>query len=209
MAGISALMGKKIGMTRVFGEDGSSIPVTVLEVGPCVVLQKKTTDKEGYNALQIGYWEKPLKRLNRPARGHVEKAGAETGFRFIREIPVENPDDFEPGQKLTLSDVDMSQLVDVVSVTKGRGFAGTVKRHGFSRGPMAHGSKHHRAVGSTGMSAYPSRVLKGKKMPGRMGGKRKTVKNSLIVDVRPEENLLLVKGGVAGAMNQMVLVYFK
>ncbi len=209
MAGINALMGKKIGMTRVFSEDGSSVPVTVLEVGPCVVLQKKTAEKEGYNALQLGYWEKPLKRLNKPARGHIAKAGVDTGFRFIREIPVEDPGEFEPGQKLTLSDANISQLVDIVSITKGRGFAGTVKRHGFSRGPMAHGSKHHRAVGSSGMSAYPSRVLKGKRMPGRLGGKRKTVKNSLIVDIRPEENLLLVKGGVAGAINQMVLVYFK
>ncbi len=209
MAGINALMGKKIGMTRVFSEEGSSVPVTVLEVGPCVVLQRKTADKEGYNALQIGFVEKPLKKFNRPMRGHIQKAGVESGFRYIREIPVDDPNEFEPGQKLTLSDVNISQLVDIVSVTKGRGFAGTVKRHGFSRGPMAHGSKHHRAVGSTGMSAYPSRVLKGKKMPGRMGGKRKTVKNSFIVDVRPEENLLLVKGGVAGAINQMVLVYFK
>ncbi len=209
MAGINALMGKKIGMTRVFGEDGSSVPVTVLEIGPCVVLQRKTADKEGYNALQIGFGQKPLKRLNRPMRGHVEKAGVDSGFRYIKEIPVDDPNEFEPGQRLTLSDANISQLVDIVSVAKGRGFTGTVKRHGFSRGPMAHGSKHHRAVGSTGMSAYPSRVLKGKKMPGRMGGKRKTVKNSFIVDVRPEENLLLVKGGVAGAINQMVLVYFK
>ncbi len=209
MAGIRALIGKKLGMTQVFGEDGNKIPVTVLEVGPCVVLQKKTVDKEGYNALQLGYWEKPLKKMNRPMRGHIEKAGVDVGFRFIKEVPVDDPDQFDLGQKLTLSDIEESQLVDVVGTTKGRGFAGTVKRHGFSRGPMAHGSKHHRAVGSTGMSAFPSRVIKGKKMPGRMGGKRKTIKNSLIVDIRPEENILLVKGGVAGAINQMVMVYFK
>ncbi len=209
MAGIRALIGKKLGMTQVFNEEGHKIPVTVLEVGPCVVLQKKTVDKEGYNALQLGYWERPLKKINRPLRGHIEKAGVDVGFRFIKEVPVEDPEQFSVGQKLTLSDVGESQLVDVVGTTKGRGFAGTVKRHGFSRGPMAHGSKHHRAVGSTGMSAFPSRVIKGKKMPGRMGGKRKTIKNSLIVDIRPEENILLVKGGVAGAINQMVMVYFK
>ena len=209
MAGIKALMGKKLGMTQVFAEDGSKVSVTVLEVGPCVVLQKKTVEKEGYNALQLGFSEKPLKKLNRPLKGHVEKAGVDTGFRYIKEVPVEDPEAFDIGQRLTLADADVSQLVDIVGTTKGRGFAGGVKRHGFSRGPMAHGSKHHRAPGSTGMSAYPSKVIKGKRMPGRMGGNRKTIKNSLIVDVRPEENLLLVKGGVCGAVNQMVMVYFK
>ena len=209
MGSIKALMGKKLGMTQVFSEDGSAVPVTVLKVGPCVVLQKKTEEKEGYNALQLGFEQKPLKRLNKPMRGHVEKAGAGTGFRYVKEVPVANPDDFALGQELTLEDVDMGQLVDVVGVTKGKGFAGTVKRYGFSRGPMGHGSKHHRAVGSAGMSAYPSKVIKGKKMPGRLGGKKQTIKNSLIIDIRPRENLLLVKGGVAGAVNQIVLVHFK
>ncbi len=209
MGSVKALMGKKLGMTRVFAEDGSSLPVTVLQVGPCVVLQKKTIEKEGYNALQLGFGHKPLKRLNRPMRGHIEKAGVESGFRYIKEVPVDNPEDFTVGQELSLDDVALGQLVDIVGTTKGKGYAGTVKRHGFSRGPMGHGSKHHRAVGSTGMSAYPSKVIKGKKMPGRMGGKRETVKNSLIIDVRPRENLLLVRGGVIGAVNQMVLVHFK
>jgi len=209
MAGVRALIGKKVGMTQVFSEEGNRVPVTVLEVGPCVVLQKKTKEKEGYNALQLGFLEKPLKRMNKPMQGHLKKAGVDTGFRYIKEVPVDNPDDFSVGQTLTLQDAIESQLVDIVATSKGRGFAGTVKRYGFSRGPMAHGSKHHRAVGSTGMSAFPSRVIKGKKMPGRMGGKRKTIKNSLIVDMRPEDNLLFIKGGVAGAVNQMVLVYFK
>ena len=209
MGSVKALMGKKLGMTQVFSEDGRLLPVTVLEVGPCVVLQKKTADKEGYNALQLGFGQKPFKRINRPMKGHMEKAGADTGFRYIREVPVENPEDFTVGQRLSLEDIDFGQLVDIVGVTKGKGYAGTVKRHGFSRGPMGHGSKHHRAVGSSGMSAYPSKVIKGKKMPGRMGGKRETVKNSLIIDVRPGENLLLVKGGVIGAVNQMVLIHFK
>ncbi len=209
MASVKALMGKKLGMTRVFSEDGSSLPVTVLEVGPCVVLQKKTKEKEGYNALQLGFGMKPLSRLNRPMRGHVEKAGLDSGFRYIREVPVDNPEDFQVGQELSLKDVDLGQLVDIIGTSKGKGYAGTVKRHGFSRGPMGHGSKHHRAVGSSGMSAYPSKVIKGKKMPGRLGGARETVKNSLIIDVRPGENLLLVKGGVVGAVNQMVLINFK
>ncbi len=209
MGSVKALMGKKLGMTRVFSEDGSSLPVTVLEVGPCVVLQKKTSEKEGYDALQLGFGKKPLSRLNRPMRGHVEKAGVDTGFRYVREVPVDNPEDFEVGQELSLRDVELGQLVDIIGTTKGKGYAGTVKRHGFSRGPMGHGSKHHRAVGSAGMSAYPSKVIRGKKMPGRLGGKRSTFRNSLIIDVRPGENLLLVKGGVIGAINQMVLVNFK
>ena len=142
-------------------------------------------------------------------QGHFKKAGSETGFRYVREVPVDNPKDFTVGQEISLADVDTGALVDIVGITKGKGYSGTVKRHGFSRGPMGHGSKHHRAVGSSGMSAYPSKVIKGKKMPGRLGGKRETQKNSLIVDVRPGENLLLVRGGVVGAVNQMVLVHFK
>ncbi len=209
MSKITGLMGRKIGMTQVFAEDGSRVPVTVLEVGPCTVVQKKTQDREGYNALQLGYSVKPLSRLNMPARGIVEKAGLDHGFRYLREVKVEDVDAFTEGQVLTLQDAEIGLLVNIIGVTKGRGYAGTVKRHGFSRGPMGHGSKHHRAVGSSGMSAYPGKVIKGKKMPGRMGGKRHTTKNSLIVDVRHDENLLLVRGAVPGAVNQMVMVQFK
>ncbi len=209
MAGVKALLGKKVGMTQVFSEDGKRVPVTVLEVGPCVVLQKKTVDKEGYNALQLGFWPKSLKRVNKPIKGHLDKAGVDSGFRFIREVPVENPDDYSLGQVLTLEDIDVGQIVDIVGKSKGRGYQGVVKRHGFSRGPMGHGSKHHRAIGSAGMSAYPSKVIKGKRMPGRMGGAKITQKNSLVIDVRKQDNLLLVRGGVAGAMNQMVMVSFK
>ncbi len=209
MAKITGLMGRKIGMTQVFAENGNRVPVTVLEVGPCTVIQKKTEAKEGYNALQLGFNKKPLSRLNMPERGIVEKAGLDHGFRYIREIKVDDTEGFQEGQVLSLKDVELGLLVDIVGTTKGRGFAGTVKRHGFSRGPMGHGSKHHRAVGSAGMSAYPGKVIKGKKMPGRMGGKRHTIKNSLIVDVRPDENLLLVKGAVPGAVNQMVMVHFR
>jgi len=209
MSNLTGMMGRKVGMTQVFSEDGQAIPVTVLEVGPCTVLQKKTVKREGYNALQFGFSPKSLGRLKLPEQGHVKKAGLSHGFRYIREISVKDPDAFDVGQVLTLKDLEISQLVDIAGMSKGRGFSGTIKRYGFSKGPMGHGSKHHRAVGSTGQSATPSRVIKGKKMPGRMGGSRVTVKNSMVVDVRPDENLLLVKGCVPGAINQLVYVRLK
>lgn len=209
MLGLKSIMGRKIGMTRTFSDIGQPMAVTVLEVGPCTVLQKKTKDIDGYNALQLGFLKKSIGRLNSPEKGHAKKAGLDHGFYHISECRVDDIDAFELGQIVTLSDLDLKQIVDIVGLSKGRGFAGTVKRHGFSRGPMAHGSKHHREMGSVGQSAFPSRVIKGKRMPGRMGGKRVTVKNSMVVDVRPEENLLLVKGSVPGAINQLVYVKCK
>jgi len=209
MSKLTGMMGRKVGMTQVFSEDGQVVPVTVLEVGPCTVLQKKTVKREGYNALQFGFFPKPLSRLKLPEQGQVKKAGLSHGFRYIREILVEDPDAFDVGQVLTLKDLEIRQLVDIAGVSKGCGFSGTIKRYGFSKGPMGHGSKHHRAVGSVGQSADPSRVIKGKKMPGRMGGNRVTVKNSMVADVRPDENLLLVKGGVPGAINQLIYVRLK
>ncbi len=139
----------------------------------------------------------------------MRKAGLDHGFYMIREFPVDDVDQYQVGQVLTLKDVEVRQLVDIIGVSKGRGFQGTVKRHGFSRGRMGHGSKHHREMGSIGQSAFPSKIIKGKRMPGRMGGKRCTVKNSMVVEVRPEDNLLLVKGGVPGAVNQFVCIRFK
>ncbi len=209
MAGLTGMMGCKVGMTRVFVPEGKAVPVTVLEVGPCTVLQKKTVEREGYNALQLGFKPKRLDRLNRPEHGHIKKAGAEHGFYYIREIRVDNPDDYEVGQVLTLADMDIAQLVDVIGTSKGAGFAGTVKRWGFHRGRMGHGSKHHRTMGSVGQSAYPSKVIKGKRMPGHLGGERVTVQNLMVIDVRPEENLLLVKGAVPGASDQMVCIKSK
>ncbi|MBW2163142.1 MAG: 50S ribosomal protein L3 [Deltaproteobacteria bacterium] len=209
MSNLTGMMGRKVGMTQVFSDDGQVVPVTVLEVGPCTVLQKKTVKREGYNALQYGFSPKPFSRLKLPEQGHMKKAGLSHGFRYIREISVEDPDAFDVGQVLTLKDLEISQLVNIAGMSKGRGFTGAIKRYGFSRGPMGHGSKHHRAVGSVGQSATPSRVVKGKKMPGRMGGNRVTVKNSMVVDVRPDENLLLVKGGVPGAINQLIFVRLK
>ncbi len=209
MAAVKGLLGRKVGMTRVFSEEGQVTPVTVIELGPCTVLQKKTKEREGYNAVQLGFMPKPFSRVSRPHIGHVEKAGAEHGFQYIKEFEVDDPDAFELGQVITLKDVDIRLLVDITGTTKGKGFAGTVKRHGFSRGRMGHGSKHHRQMGSIGQSAFPSRIIKGKRMPGRMGGKRYTIKNSMVVDIRPDDNLLLVKGAVPGARNQMVMVKFK
>ncbi len=209
MSSLNGMIGRKVGMTRVFSEEGTAIPVTVLEVGPCTVLQKKSEEREGYNAVQLGFGEKPFKRLTQPEQGHVKKAGLSHGFYLIREFHVDNLDEFEIGQVLTLNDMQVRQLVDIIGVSKGRGFQGTVRRHGFHRGRMGHGSKHHRQMGSIGQSAYPSKIIKGKRMPGRMGGKRCTVKNSMVVDVRPEDNLILVKGAVPGAVNQFVCVRFK
>ncbi len=209
MSTLNGMIGRKIGMTRVYSEEGHAIPVTVLEVGPCTVLQKKNGQREGYEAVQLGFASKKASRLTLPEKGHLKKSGCEEGFYCIREFQVEDSSAFELGQVLTLKDVDIKQLIDITGVSKGRGFQGTVRRHGFSRGGMGHGSKHHREMGSIGQSAYPSRIIKGKRMPGRMGGKRCTVRNSMVVDVRPEENLLLVKGGVPGAVNQFVCVRFK
>ncbi len=209
MSSLNGMIGRKIGMTRVYSDEGYAIPVTVLEVGPCTVLQKKTVEREGYDAVQLGFGPKALRKLKRPEKGHIEKAGLSHGFYFTREFHVADPGEFEVGQQLTLKDIEVRQLIDITGVSKGRGFQGTVKRHGFSRGGMGHGSKHHREMGSIGQSAYPSRIIKGKRMPGRMGGKRCTVRNSMVVDVRPEENILLVKGGVPGAVNQFVCVRFK
>ncbi len=209
MSKITAMIGRKVGTTQTYTDDGRIVAATVLEVGPCTVLQKKTEERDGYNALQLGFGPKPWKRLKRPEAGHVKKAGADTGFRCIREVKVEDPEAFELGQVLTLEDMELRQLVDITGRSKGKGFQGTVKRHGFSRGPMKHGSKHHRQMGSIGMSATPSRIIKGKRMPGRMGDKRTTIKNYFVIDVRKDDNLLLVKGGVPGAVNQFVYIRAK
>ncbi|MDA8163143.1 MAG: 50S ribosomal protein L3 [Desulfobacteraceae bacterium] len=209
MSGLKGIMGRKLGMTQTFSSMGQAIVVTVLEAGPCTVLQKKTRQTDGYDALQLGFMKKSFGRLNKPEQGQVKKAGLEHGFYYISEFKVDNPDAFELGQIVTLQDLELQQIVDVTGVSKGRGFAGTVKKYGFSRGPMAHGSKHHREMGSVGQSAFPSRVIKGKRMPGRMGGQGATVKNSMVIDVRPEDNLLMVKGSVPGAINQLVCVKCK
>ena len=197
------LIGKKLGMTSVFAPDGRYVPVTVVLAGPCVVTQIKTVDSDGYNALQIGFGEKKASRTTKPLQGHMKKAGGQN-FAFLREVGVENPGDYEVGQTLGLDLFEVGERIDVVGTTKGRGFAGVMKRHGFGGGRKTHGSKCHRVPGSIGCSAWPSKVIKGKKMPGHFGVERKTARNLEIVDIRPEENLILVKGPVPGHRQALV-----
>lgn len=203
------LLGKKIGMTRIYSEEGAAISVTAIEAGPCIILQKKTDDKEGYNAIQVGFGSKKESRMNKPEQGHAKAAG-KGGFYHVMEFRVSDPGQFELGQEISVSDVfNIGDLVDISGKTKGRGFQGVMKRHGFKGGRKTHGSMFHRAPGSIGCSAWPSRVVKGKKMPGHMGDNRVTKKNVIIVDVRPDDNLLLVKGGVPGAKEGLVQIYTK
>ena len=201
----NGLMGKKLGMTGLFTPEGQYVPVTVIEAGPCVVTQIKTEATDGYDALQIGFEEKKQARTNKPMRGHFEKSGGKC-FRHIREVSVENPDEYSLGQEVTLDLFSVGERVDVVGMSKGRGFAGVIKRHGFHGGRKSHGSKSHRIPGSIGCSAYPARVIKGKKMPGQYGVARNTIKNLEIVDIRPDENLILVKGAIPGPKRALVTI---
>jgi len=200
------IYGRKLGMTRIFEEDGAVVPVTVIEAGPCFVVQKKTAAKDGYEAVQVGYDRRPLAKTNKPGQGHLEKHGSKSGFAVLKELKVDNAEDYESGQEITVEQFAIGDRLNVTGTSKGRGFTGTVKRWGFSIGPMTHGSMSHRAPGSIGASAYPSRVIKGKKMPGHMGNVRVTVKNLEVIDVRPEENLLLVKGAVPGPKRGLLLI---
>lgn len=202
---VKALLGRKLGMTQVFAEDGSVVPVTVVQAGPCVVTQVKVPARDGYSAVQIGFGEKKEKKVTRPLKGHLDKVG-KGYFRILREVRVENPDEFQPGQVLDTGVFLVGDRVDVTGISKGKGFAGTVKRWGFSRGPVTHGCKNIREPGSTGCATFPGRVIKGKKMAGQKGNKRATVLNLKIVDVRPEENLLLIKGAVPGGINGFLLI---
>ena len=196
-------------MTRVYNELGRSIPVTVIEAGPCTVLQKKTVGKEGYNAIQVGFLEKKQSRMNKPEAGHFKRSGG-TGYYHVREFRVEDPDSYELGQQVTLTDMlKIGDKVDISGRSKGRGFQGVVKRYGFRGGKASHGSGFLRAPGSIGCSAYPGRVMKGKRLPGRMGMDLKTLKNLTIVDIREEENILLVQGAIPGAKNGLVSIYTK
>ena len=196
-------------MTRVYNELGRSIPVTVIEAGPCIILQKKTDNKEGYNAIQVGFLEKKQSRMNKPEAGHFKRSGG-TGYYHVREFRVDNPEEYELGQSITVAEVlSIGDKVDITGQSKGRGFQGVVKRYGFGGGKASHGSGFHRAPGSIGCSAYPGRVVKGKKLPGRMGTDKKTIKNLTIVDIRTDENILLVEGAVPGAKNGLISIYTK
>ncbi|MBW1772410.1 MAG: 50S ribosomal protein L3 [Deltaproteobacteria bacterium] len=197
------LYGKKLGMTRYFLDEGGSTPATIIKAGPCVVIQRKTVDKDGYEAIQVGFGLQKEDRINRPIRGHLKAAG-ERVFRHLREIRVDDASQFELGQEIG---VDIFSIGDTVSVTghsKGRGFAGVIKRWGFSGGNSTHGSRSHRVPGSIGMSATPGRVARGKKMPGRMGNQKTTIKNLKVVDVRPDMGIIALKGAVPGSKNSIL-----
>jgi large subunit ribosomal protein L3 len=209
MPNTKGILGRKVGMTRVYDENGRAIPVTVIEAGPCTILQKKTVGKEGYNAIQVGFLEKKESRLNKPEAGHFKRSGGK-GFYHIKEFRITDPESYEVGQQITLSEIfTIGDLVDISGKSKGRGFQGVIKRYGFSGGGSTHGSNFHRAPGSIGCSAWPSRVLKGKKMPGRMGNDIVTQKNLKIIDVRDQENVLLVHGTIPGAKNGILNIYSK
>ncbi|BDH63662.1 50S ribosomal protein L3 [Ureibacillus massiliensis 4400831 = CIP 108448 = CCUG 49529] len=198
------ILGRKIGMTQVFAENGDLIPVTVIEATPNVVLQKKTVETDGYEAIQIGFEDKRVKLSNKPEQGHVAKANT-APKRFIREFRNANVAEYEVGQEVKVEIFAEGDVVDVTGVTKGKGFQGVIKRHGQSRGPMAHGSRYHRRPGSMGPVA-PNRVFKQKKLPGQMGGNVVTIQNLEIVKVDAERNLLLVKGNVPGSKKALVTV---
>ncbi|MBP8644523.1 MAG: 50S ribosomal protein L3 [Syntrophobacteraceae bacterium] len=202
---IKTLIGRKLEMTQIFAEDGSVVPITLIEAGPCTVTQVKTPATDGYSALQIGFGSRKPKNVNRPTKGHLDKVG-KGYFRVLREVRVEDAAAFQPGQEISLESFEIGEHVDIVGKSKGKGFAGPIKRWGFQRGPAGHGSKNIREPGSTGNATFPGRVIKGKKMAGQKGNKRVTVMNLQIVDVRPEMNLLLVKGAVPGAKNGIVFI---
>lgn len=197
------ILGKKLGMTQVFTEEGNVVPVTVIEAGPCAVLQKKNIENDGYEAVQLGFSEKKEHRANKPELGHVKKAGT-TPKRFIREIR-DMSTETEVGQELKADLFAQGEHIDVIGITKGKGFAGSIKRHNQSRGPMSHGSRYHRRPGSMGPVA-PNRVMKGKPLPGRMGTDRVTIQNLEIIKIDTDQNLLLVKGSVPGPNNSFVVV---
>ena len=184
-------------MTQVFDEEGNAIPVTVIEAGPCYVTQVKTTQTDGYSAVQIGYGSVAEKALNKPSLGHLAKAGV-SPVRHLKEYRVADPSGLEPGQALTAGQFEAGQLVDVSGTSIGKGFAGYQKRHNFKRGPMAHGSKNHRLPGSIGAGTTPSRVYPGKRMAGRLGGEKVTTRKLTVVRVDADRNLLVVKGAVPG-----------
>lgn len=203
---VEGLIGKKIGMTQIFDESGNVIPVTVIQAGPCTVVQKKTAERDGYAVVQLGYEEvTKLKRVTKPLEGHFQKRGV-SPFRVLREFRFDESSAIKEGDQFSVDIFQPGERVDVIGTSKGKGFAGVVKRWGFRGGKASHGSMFHRAPGSIGASAFPSRVVKGKKLPGHMGNRRVTVKNLTVVRADKEQNLLLVKGAVPGANGGIILI---
>jgi large subunit ribosomal protein L3 len=199
------IIGKKIGMTQVFDEKGEIIPATVIEAGPCPIVQVKTLAKDGYSAVQVGFGARREKNLTRPVVGHYKKAKLPVRS-MLREFKVDDTTAYEAGQELKVDQFEVGKRVDVVATSIGRGFQGTTKRHGFTGGKATHGVTTHRQPGSIGASAFPSRVIKGKRLPGRMGGKQVTMKNLKVVAVDVEQSLLVVRGSIPGPVRGFVLV---
>ena len=200
-----AILATKVGMTQIFGDDGVLTPVTVLQAGPVVVTQVKTVENDGYSAVQVGFGEIREVLVNKPKKGHFAKAGV-ANKRFLKEFKFENAADYAVGQEIKADIFTAGDRVDAIAKSKGKGFQGAIKRHGQSRGPMAHGSKYHRHAGSNGPATSPGRVFKGKKMPGQMGNVRVTVQNLEVVRVDADNNLILVKGAVPGAKKGLVML---
>ena len=199
------LLGNKIGMTQIFDESGNIIPVTILKVGPCVITQVKTIEKDGYNAIQLGYGNVPSKTLTQPELGHLQKSNIQP-LKYLKEFRVNNDNEFEIGQILNVDAFSEGQLVNVRGKSIGKGFSGLQKRYNFARGPMTHGSKNHRAPGSIGMGTTPGRVLPGKKMAGQLGNKIATIKKLKVIQINPEENILVIKGSVPGKPGNLLSI---
>ena len=199
------LLGNKIGMTQIFDEFGNVIPVTILKIGPCVITQIKTILNDGYNAIQIGYENVPSKYLTQPQLGHLQKSNIQP-LKYLKEFRVKNPEEFTIGQVLNVDSFSIDQLINITGKTNGKGFSGLQKRHSFTRGPMTHGSKNHRAPGSIGMGTSPGRVLPGKKMAGQLGNKITNIKKLKVIQINSEENILIVKGSVPGKPGNLITI---
>lgn len=202
---MKTLLGKKIGMTQIFAEDGTVIPVTVVEAGPETVLQVKTVETDGYNAVQVGFEDQKPQRVNKPMTGHFEKAGV-APKKHIAEFRTEDGEAYEVGQEITVTEFEEGMLLDVTGTSKGKGTQGNIKRHGHHRGPMSHGSKHKRLAGALAAGTYPSRVFKGNAGPGRMGRDTITVQNVVLAKVIADRNIMLIKGAVPGKKGGLVMV---
>ena len=199
------LLGNKIGMTQIFDESGNIIPVTILKVGPCVITQIKTKSKDGYNSIQVGYGNVSSKKLTQPELGHLQKSNIQP-LKYLKEFQVNEPNEFKIGQILNVDTFSPGQLINIRGKSIGKGFSGLQKRHNFSRGPMTHGSKNHRAPGSIGMGTTPGRVLPGKKMAGQLGNKLTTIRKLKVIQINTEENILVIKGSVPGKPGNLLSI---
>jgi large subunit ribosomal protein L3 len=199
------ILGTKVGMTQIFDEFGSAIPVTVIKAGPCLVTQIKKDEKEGYNAIQVGYAEFPPPKMTKPRLGHLTKSNL-PALKHLKEYKVDSIDSFTVAQKITVDSFEVGQTVNISGTSIGKGFSGTIKRYNFTRGPMTHGSKNHREPGSIGQGSTPAKVHKGKKMAGRLGGKKTTIQNLEVIYINSKDNLLVIRGSVPGKSGNLLSI---